>query len=116
MRDRAVGETEKSEVSVRAFAPKDLQYSLKNSSVCHPCGSRDPGDRERRKREKNGKKGIKPGTSRPWVPACVGMTEMWQSQRKIHSLIPFGKCYRRYNHSENGSGTITIDFSGAYPA
>jgi hypothetical protein len=64
-----------------AFAKKNLQYPKTNSLFVIPAEAGTQGSVNDEKERKPGKMGTKPTTSRPWVPACAGMTKKRLSQK-----------------------------------
>jgi hypothetical protein len=73
------------------FAQKNLQYSLKKSSFRHPRESGDPEKRERRKREKTGKKRGQAQNVPALGSRLRGNDGKEAEPERIHSLMPFGK-------------------------
>jgi hypothetical protein len=66
---------------LRAVAKKNLQYSKTNPLFVIPRGAGTQGSVNDGKGRKPGEMGTKPTTSRPWVPACAGMTKKRLSQK-----------------------------------
>jgi hypothetical protein len=64
----------------RAVAKKNLQYPTTNPLFVIPAEAGTQGSVNEEKGRKPGKMGIKPTTSRLWVPASAGMTENGLSQ------------------------------------
>jgi hypothetical protein len=68
--------------AVRAVAKKNLQYPKTNPLFVIPAEAGTQGSVNDEKGRKPGEMGTKPTTSRPWVPACAGMTKKRLSQKE----------------------------------